>query len=145
MYHILQQSRVLFESEMQPRICVEPTNGINHYTHTAIPAEDRFNSMSIAVLYWKAVACFRQLLSSLDEADDNTGTLADDFGRLKVWAENVAAHRHGTISLDHRLREASTMKKLVEEMLNDLRNALEEGELTFVTDHEPFVITFNRQ
>ncbi|KAI5816702.1 hypothetical protein BZA77DRAFT_311673 [Pyronema omphalodes] len=93
--------------------------------------------MSIQELYWKAFTCFRQLLSSLGEADDNTGTLADDFGRLKVWAQNVAAHRHGTISLDHRLREASMMKKLVEDMLNDLRNALEEASKIISGEAQP--------
>jgi hypothetical protein len=55
-------------------------------------------------------------------------TLNDDFGRLKVWAENVGAHRKGTLGLDHRLREASSVKEMAKDLLKDLNDVLEESE-----------------
>jgi hypothetical protein len=40
---------------------------------------------------------------------------------------DVAAHRRGKISLDHRLREASSVRDAVKELLTDLKTVLEEG------------------
>lgn len=63
----------------------------------------------------------------LGASEDAVSTLPDDFGRLKVWAENVAAHCNGTLSLDHRLREALWVKEMVKDLLVDLNTVLEES------------------
>ncbi|KAF8253413.1 TPR-like protein [Wilcoxina mikolae CBS 423.85] len=49
------------------------------------------------------------------------------MGRYRVWAENAGAHRIGSVSLDHRLREASDMKQMVIELLGDLNQAINEA------------------
>ncbi|KAF8533857.1 hypothetical protein BDD12DRAFT_465179 [Trichophaea hybrida] len=53
--------------------------------------------------------------------------LKDECGRFRVWAENVGAHRTGRMSLDHRLREASRVKKVVIDLLEGMRTALQEA------------------
>lgn len=53
----------------------------------------------------------------------------DEFGRFKVWSSNIGAHRSGRSSLDHRLRDASHIQKRVVELLGDLGQSLDEGNL----------------
>jgi hypothetical protein len=84
------------------------------------------DQITIAALYWESVATFNRLFDNFKE--DSPDTLPDDFGRLKVWAENVAAHRRGFMSLDHRLREAASVKEMVKDLLMDLNSVLEESE-----------------
>jgi hypothetical protein len=87
------------------------------------------DQIAIAALYWESVAAFNRLFDHFKTASqDPLDTLPDDFGRLRVWAENVAAHRHGFMSLDHRLREASSVKEMVKGLLMELNNVLEESE-----------------
>ncbi|KAI5793613.1 hypothetical protein FPQ18DRAFT_304917 [Pyronema domesticum] len=64
-----------------------------------------FNEKNIATLYWKSITSFQDLFDFFKEPDHENApsSLADDFGRLQVWAENVAAHRRGVMSLDHRI------------------------------------------
>jgi hypothetical protein len=69
-------------------------------------------------------------LDCLDEPEDSLDSLADDLGQLKVWAENVAAHRRGTMSLDHCLREASTLKGTIKDLLMSIKNVLKDGMYT---------------
>jgi hypothetical protein len=52
-------------------------------------------------------------------------SLSYDLDRLKVWAENFAAHRRGAMSMEHRLREASPIKQSVKQLLLDLNDVLE--------------------
>jgi hypothetical protein len=85
-------------------------------------------------LYWLANTSFHQLLNSYEEPPDAPVKLADSYGRLKVWAENVAAHRRGKVSLDHRLREASSVRCSVKELLTDLKTVLDEGRLIRTSD-----------
>jgi hypothetical protein len=59
--------------------------------------------------------------------------LRDDCGRLRVWSENVGAHRTGRVSLDHRLREATKAKQLVLDLLNDLTEALRNGSISIIS------------
>jgi hypothetical protein len=56
-------------------------------------------------------------------------SLRNDIGRFKVWALNAGAHRKSTnsMSLDHRLREASDVKNMVVTLLEDLKVALQDG------------------
>ncbi|KAI5792247.1 hypothetical protein FPQ18DRAFT_378468 [Pyronema domesticum] len=82
------------------------------------------DQITIAALYWESVATFNRLFDHFKE--DSPDTLPNDFGRLKVWAENVAAHRRGFMSLDHRLREASSVKEMVKDLLMNLNSVLEE-------------------
>ncbi|KAI5797170.1 hypothetical protein FPQ18DRAFT_324147 [Pyronema domesticum] len=78
-------------------------------------------------VYWQADTSFRRLLGSYKEPPDAPVKLSDSYGRLKVWAENVAAHCRGKISLDHRLREAGSVRYAVKELLTDLKTVLDEG------------------
>lgn len=87
---------------------------------------------SIASRYGVCIRSFERLCN-LVALDDEFSTqisllaLQDEFGRFRVWAGNVGAHREGKISLDHRLREASQIQKQVTELLGDLDRALQEG------------------
>ena len=51
----------------------------------------------------------------------------DEFGRFRVWAGNIGAHRTGRVSLDYRLREASHMYQRVTDLLDELNATLKEG------------------
>lgn len=84
--------------------------------------------IKIFALYWQSIASFHRLLDHFAEPADLPATLPDDFGRLKVWAENVGAHRRGKTSLDHRLREASSVRDSVKDLLVDLNDLLKESE-----------------
>jgi hypothetical protein len=84
------------------------------------------SQITISDLYWQSIESFQQLLGYCETSNAPQPTLLDDFGRLKVWAENVAAHRRGEMSLDDRLREVMSVKATVKELLTDL-NVLEEG------------------
>jgi hypothetical protein len=90
--------------------------------------EIELNTITIAALYWESVASFNRLFDHFKGSQDPPDTLPDDFGRLKVWAENVAAHRRGVMSLDYRLREASSVTEMVKDLLKDLNDVLEESE-----------------
>jgi hypothetical protein len=90
--------------------------------------EIALDQITIAALYWESVATFNRLFDTFKALQDPPDTLPDDFGRLRVWAENAAAHRRGVMSLDHRLREASSVKEMVKDLLMELNNVLEESE-----------------
>jgi hypothetical protein len=93
----------------------------------------QLDQITIAALYWEAVATFGRLFEFYAKSteQDTPATLTDSFGRLKVWAENVGAHRRGTMGLDHRLREASSIKVMAKDLLVDLNSVLEEGKRWF--------------
>jgi hypothetical protein len=91
-------------------------------------SEIALDHITITALYWESIKSFNRLLDFLGSSKDAASTLPDDFGRLKVWAENVAAHRNGTLSLDHHLREALSVKESVKDLLMDLNTVLEESE-----------------
>jgi hypothetical protein len=74
---------------------------------------------------------FKQL-SNLFENSDMPQSLQDDHGRFRIWAENSGAYRTGEMSLSHRLRETTDLKKMVEELLGDLSHCLHEGDTTNV-------------
>jgi hypothetical protein len=112
-------------------IQVSSTTGSPNIT---MSSESELDQKSIMELYWLANTSFRQLLNSYEEPPDAPVKLADSYGRLKVWAENVAAHRRGKVSLDHRLREASSVRCSVKELLTDLKTVLDEGRLIRTSD-----------
>lgn len=84
--------------------------------------------ITIMALIWQSVASFNRILDHFEWSQDPSDTLPDDFGRLKVWTENVAAHRRGVMSLDHRLGEGSSVKEMVKGFLMELNSLLEESE-----------------
>ena len=51
----------------------------------------------------------------------------NEAGRLRVWAGNLAAHRIGRSSLDHRLRQAGHLRQNIVSLLVDLQKHLHEG------------------
>jgi hypothetical protein len=59
--------------------------------------------------------------------------LKDEFGRFRVWAGNIGAHRVGRVSLDYRLREASHMHGRVTDLLDDLIETLSQGKHTLLS------------
>ncbi|KAF8536959.1 hypothetical protein BDD12DRAFT_746554, partial [Trichophaea hybrida] len=67
-----------------------------------------------------------QHLSATKDLSTIAPSVREDYGRLRVWAENVGAHRTGRVSLDHRLREATRMKNMVLDLLEDLQSALQD-------------------
>lgn len=54
--------------------------------------------------------------------------VTDVAGRFKMWSGNIAAHARGRRSLDYRLRDASHIRKRVEESLKELADLLQTGE-----------------
>lgn len=67
----------------------------------------------------------------------------DEFVRFRLWANNIGAflsidHRN---SLDFRLREAFKICSRIIEFLEDLAEALNDGERTFVEVDQPIGLT----
>ncbi|KAI5784229.1 hypothetical protein FPQ18DRAFT_310157 [Pyronema domesticum] len=90
--------------------------------------EEAPHQVTVVSLYWSVIDSFKLLFDYYkDNATDIPSTLSDEHGRLRVWPENVGAHRQGLMSLDHRLREASRTKKSIGNMFGDLNEALEES------------------
>ncbi|KAH7073644.1 hypothetical protein BKA63DRAFT_37734 [Paraphoma chrysanthemicola] len=50
--------------------------------------------------------------------------VSDELSRFKLWAGNIAAHRRGRRSLEHRLRDADSLRCAVHDVLKDLVTAL---------------------
>lgn len=50
----------------------------------------------------------------------------DELGRSRVWAANIGAHQTGQSSLDHRLRDASDVKKQVLQLLKRLQRLIQD-------------------
>ncbi|KAF8243837.1 hypothetical protein K440DRAFT_497530, partial [Wilcoxina mikolae CBS 423.85] len=76
------------------------------------------------------VQSFRRLFSLLEESESGenfASRLRDETGRFRIWAENAGAHRTGRVSLDHRLREASNMKRMIIDLLEALDEDLQKG------------------
>ncbi|KAI1317442.1 hypothetical protein F5Y16DRAFT_392754 [Xylariaceae sp. FL0255] len=69
----------------------------------------------------------------LDEAARQS--LLNEFARFKLWSGNIGAHRKGRSSLDGRLRDASHLRDLVNNLLTDLQGSLNDlGEIDFDRD-----------
>lgn len=61
--------------------------------------------------------------------------------RFKVWSGNIGAHRSGRSSLEYRLRDASNIREHVVELLEGLRQSLEDGRSTNPVVHILFADT----
>ncbi|KAI5783291.1 hypothetical protein FPQ18DRAFT_419515 [Pyronema domesticum] len=65
------------------------------------------NEKLISTHYWECITSFQLLFDYLNKNGEVPEKLLGAVGQLRVWAENLAAHRRGSISLDYKLREAS--------------------------------------
>ncbi|OSS47844.1 hypothetical protein B5807_06484 [Epicoccum nigrum] len=62
--------------------------------------------------------------------------ILDEFDRFKLWAGNIAAHRKGRRSLEHRLRDASQLKAETLSLLTSLSKALNHGASFLMLDQD---------
>jgi hypothetical protein len=116
---------------------------------------ERFNMTSntgppsIASLYDVCVNSFNQLFDLLQEPDCDflsqlsATALEEELGRFRVWAGNSGAHQKGRVSLDHKLREASRVHKMVRDLLGDLDDALNEGMIPDPTFRRDLIFMIN--
>jgi len=93
----------------------------------------RILKMSIAEMVNKCFIAFKELCELLNNSHDDEFRAAheayrDELGRFRIWAGNIAAHRTGLSSLDHRLRDASRLKATVENYLDELLRVLDRCE-----------------
>jgi hypothetical protein len=103
---------------MFPAFFLRHQHQLRHHVHPRVQRKEHRNSV-LEIHYVSQ--------DVLDFHENAPSSLADDFGRLQVCAENVAAHRRGVISLDHRLREASSIRESVQDLLTDLNTVLVES------------------
>lgn len=85
---------------------------------------------SVFSLVASCVREFGTLLHSLpDDQNDSHLKVQEDLGRLRVWVGNFGAHRKESdrLSLDHRLREASTLHQEVRSHITGILEAVEMG------------------
>ncbi|EXK85044.1 hypothetical protein FOQG_10983 [Fusarium oxysporum f. sp. raphani 54005] len=61
------------------------------------------------------------------QSDISLVKLQNELSRFKIWSGNIGAHRKGRSSLDHRLRDASNIRDQVVELLEDLRESLQDA------------------
>jgi hypothetical protein len=54
-------------------------------------------------------------------------TVRDELDRFKIWAGNIAAHRKGRRSLEHRLRDAAHLNDETHNLLAALQDSLDNG------------------
>jgi hypothetical protein len=84
--------------------------------------------LAISTLYWKTVDSFRLLFEYLAKNGEIPDNLRGAVGQLRVWAENVGAHRtSGSASLDHCLWEATRFRGHVKVLLQDLNVVVKES------------------
>ncbi|KAF8243832.1 hypothetical protein K440DRAFT_663876 [Wilcoxina mikolae CBS 423.85] len=86
----------------------------------------------VVSLYRICTRSFNTLFESLEASLSGTvspHTIQEEQGRFRIWAENAGAHhdRSSPMSLDHRLREASEVKRTVINLLNALHDALNDA------------------
>lgn len=103
---------------------------------------------TIASRYNTCATSFTQLNQLCIKPDYNyaeqvaPSAVQDEFGRFRVWAGNIGAHRTGRVSLDYRLREASHMYQRVTELLDELNTTLKEGmKLYIFLKFTPFLVS----
>jgi len=89
--------------------------------------------ISIRLSYRNCIKSFQRLLDVLKpSASVVSSTLNDQVGRLRAWAENAGAHRppESRASLEHRLREAPKVRRVVVGLLVDLIDVLRIGNIS---------------
>src|SRR4051812_33015464 len=87
----------------------------------------------IASRVQRCFAAFHAVCTSLPKAEISIKRkilpwdINDQIGRFRLWCGNVAAHRNGRSSLDHKLREASHIRDRVIELLKNLEVVIQEA------------------
>ncbi|KAI8674570.1 C2H2-type domain-containing protein [Fusarium keratoplasticum] len=79
--------------------------------------------------------CLGLFANAVDASETSTLNLSvtfdrgvrDEQSRFKVWSGNIGAHRTGSSSLDHRLRDSSNIRNQVINLLRDLNGLLEDA------------------
>ncbi len=61
-------------------------------------------------------------------ASDSIEDVRRAHGRFTDWCGSLAAHQHGPLSLDERLRDASRIRQLVLDCLDGMEEALNSGD-----------------
>ena len=64
-----------------------------------------------------------------DALHDFACDLEDEFERLRIWAKNIGVFAKDKTSLDHRLREAKSVKTMVLKLLRALAADLDRCEI----------------
>lgn len=65
-------------------------------------------------------------------------SLEDQKNRFAVWCGNISAHRTGTSSLEHRLRDASHIREMVISLLDELENLTNDAKAILAGEMTPW-------
>lgn len=88
---------------------------------------------TISELTRECEQCFEALHQALTANQDSNfqnevpKIAIEELARFRVWANNIGAANYGTVSLDHRLRNAQYLCESVKELLRDLLKTLSDG------------------
>lgn len=80
--------------------------------------------MTIYALTQQCLESFSVLSIRESISHYTTEGVSDEFGRFRVWAGNVSAHKTGVDSLQHRLRDSRELSLAVEKYLESLLETL---------------------
>lgn len=91
--------------------------------------------LSLAASSIESARLFNKLSALLQDAECQTRTalspaaVNDQFERFRIWAGNLGAFQKlpSITSLDHRLRESPKVAVEIQELLQDLQGALQNG------------------
>ncbi|KAI1130826.1 hypothetical protein F5Y10DRAFT_103409 [Nemania abortiva] len=98
-----------------------------------------FESHQIATLVHKNIGSIKDLTSSLAPYELRYSKAVSQLARFKLWAGSLGAHRKaGRRSLDHRLRDASSIREHVLNLLGQLEEAVGDAMLSL---HDPMSST----
>jgi hypothetical protein len=101
---------------------------------------------SISDYHHRCLTEFQRVLSSLSEPnhlfqhDISFTDVSNEFDRYKLWSSSVGAPHNGPryrISLDYRLREAPSHKKLVGDILDRLVETVSCPSFSLSFNHDP--------
>ncbi|KAL8397164.1 hypothetical protein RB594_004033 [Gaeumannomyces avenae] len=99
-------------------------------------------SHTIADNVGRALAAFRVLVEPNDKLNFGQSwillRIKDEQSKFKVWADDIGAQKTDTSSLDHRLRNASRMKNLEVELLEELVELLDEARAIAIGEVTPW-------
>ncbi|KAI1735318.1 hypothetical protein F4680DRAFT_307303 [Xylaria scruposa] len=92
----------------------------------------------IAILVNQNLDSINVLLSSLAARKEHHSKAASQLARFKLWAGSLGAHRRsGRRSLDHRLRDASSIRRHVVMLLDQLRETISDALSTLGNSKAP--------
>jgi hypothetical protein len=96
-------------------------------------------AVSISQLVERCSRVFITLASALSTTESfasqvTPAAIDDEFDRFKLWAGNIAAHKQGRRSLEHRLRDATNLRDRAWELLLSLEQGLSES--LAIVNHE---------